>query len=195
MHDGVTFYVVRHGETDWNAERRYQGQVDIPLNTKGRTQAKRNGTALRALMPQLAESNFVASPLARARETMEIVRTELGLPPADYQTDELLKELNYGHWEGKLQADLPQLDAEGMKERARDPYRWRPVEGESYADLMQRTLKWLKSVEHDTVIVAHGGTMRTLSAHLLGLDLNRIPVLNAPQDKVMILEAGQLNWL
>ncbi len=126
---------------------------------------------------------------------MEIVRAELGVPLENFRTDGLLKELNYGHWEGKLQSDLPRLDAEGVRERARDPYRWRPDGGESYADLMQRTLKWLKSVEHDTVVVAHGGTMRTLSAHVLGLDVNRIPVLDAPQDKVMILSAGNLTWL
>src|SRR5580704_5855964 len=76
-------YFVRHGETDWNAERRLQGQRDIPLNALGRKQAARCGGLLRDLLavsgaaPQ--QFAFTASPLSRARETMEILRTELGI--------------------------------------------------------------------------------------------------------------------
>lgn len=190
-----TLYIVRHGETDWNAERRYQGQADIPLNDKGRAQARRNGEALSALLPAIAEVDFVASPLSRTRETMEILRAALGLDPTRYTLDDRLKELNYGHWEGKLQADLPHLDPEGLKRRAVDPYRWRPDGGESYADLLDRVLPWLETVTRDTLISAHGGTMRTLSAHLTGLDFETIPELAAPQDRVMVIRGGRLDWI
>lgn len=190
-----TLYIVRHGETDWNAERRYQGQADIPLNAKGRLQARRNGEALGALMPAIADADFVSSPLGRARETMNILRTALGLAPDLFRLDGRLKELNYGHWEGKLQSELPTLDPQGLAMRAADPYRWRPEGGESYADLMIRSLDWLKDVTRDTVVVAHGGTLRTLSAHLLGLDPARVPDLDAPQDCVLVLRAGAAEWL
>ncbi len=191
----ITLYIVRHGETDWNAERRYQGQADIPMNGKGRAQAKRNGEALRALLPGLAEVDFVSSPLVRARETMEILRTALGLSARDYRIDERLKELNYGHWEGTLQKDLPTLDPEGLELRAKNPYRWRPTGGESYEDLMIRCCDWLQGVDRDTLITAHGGTMRTLSAHLAGLDVARVPDLPAPQDKVMVIRDGRVEWM
>jgi probable phosphoglycerate mutase len=190
-----TLYIVRHGETDWNAERRYQGQVDVPLNARGRLQAQRNGEALAALMPAIAAADFVASPLGRARETMEILRTALGLDQRSYVLEDRLKELSYGHWEGKLEAELPRLDPRGLEERARNPYTWRPTSGESYADLMVRVLDWLKSVERDTLVAAHGGVMRTLSAHLLGLDPTTVPTLEAPQDRVMVLRPGHLAWL
>lgn len=190
-----TLYIVRHGETDWNAERRYQGQADIPLNAKGRLQARRNGEALRPLMPAFAEADFVSSPLSRARETMTILRSALGLAPELFRLDARLKELNYGHWEGKLQSELPEFDPEGLARRTADSYRWRPQGGESYADLMARSLDWLTSVSRDTVVVAHGGTLRTLSAHLLGLDPARVPDLDAPQDRVLVLRDGTSEWL
>src|SRR5271167_211102 len=99
-----TLYFVRHGETDWNAERRLQGRRDIPLNALGRKQAARCGELLRNLLAVSGATPrqfaFTASPLSRARETMEIVRTELGVPPRDYTTDARLAELSFGKWEG-----------------------------------------------------------------------------------------------
>src|SRR5436190_22569107 len=106
MQGGITLYFVRHGETDWNAARRYQGQRDMPMNERGRAQARRNGEALRSFLPAIAEADFVASPLGRARETMAVLRTALDLAADDYRVDERLMELNYGHWEGQLQSDL-----------------------------------------------------------------------------------------
>jgi broad specificity phosphatase PhoE len=195
MRAGLTVYIVRHGETDWNAERRYQGQRDIPLNSKGRSQARRNGEALRALLPGIAGIAYVASPLGRARETMQIIRGALGLPAAGYAIDERLKELSYGDWEGQLQADLPATDPAGWAARAPDPYRWRPTGGESYADLTVRAVDWLSGVERDTLVAAHGGVMRTLQAHVCGLDAERVPVLDAPQDRVLVLADGQMRWI
>lgn len=195
MQPGLTIYIVRHGETDWNRDRRYQGQRDIPLNVVGRAQALRNGEALRALLPALAGAEFVASPLGRARETMEILRAALGLPPVLYAIDERLKELSYGSWEGQLQSDLPTLDPEGWSTRAIDPYRWRPSGGESYADLMVRAVDWLSGVSRDSVVAAHGGVVRTLQAHVCGIDPDRVPVLEAPQDKVLLLRDGAMRWI
>src|SRR3990170_381000 len=195
MREGITICFVRHGETDWNAERRYQGQRDIPLNDRGRAQARRNGEAMQALLPGIAGADFVASPLGRARETMGIGRACLGLEPRDYRLEARLIELNYGHWEGKLQSDLPALDPAGLAERAKDPLRWRPRGGESYADLLARTVDWLAGLERDTVIAAHGGIGRCLRAHILGLDPETIPALESPQDRVLVLAGGAMRWL
>jgi len=194
MRPGLTLYVVRHGETDWNAERRYQGQTDIPLNAKGRAQSRRNGEALRAFLPDLIDADFVASPLGRTRETMAILRGCLGLDPAGYGVEPRLIELSYGAWEGQLQTDLPRIDPEGLAARAIDPLRWRPRGGESYADLLVRTVDWLSTIERDTVIAAHGGISRCLRAHMLNLPPESIPALESPQDRVLVLKHGSMSW-
>jgi broad specificity phosphatase PhoE len=195
MPDRPTIYFIRHGQTDWNRDRRYQGQRDVPLNDTGRAQARRNGAALRAFLPAIAEAEFIASPLGRARETMEIVRTELGLPPEGYAIDPRLVELCYGVWEGTLQDDIIRHDPDAFAVRARDPFRWRPDEGESYADLFARVTAWAETRRRDSVIVSHGGVSRCLRAHVLGLDPELIPKLESPQDRVLILGARTMRWL
>jgi probable phosphoglycerate mutase len=195
MPDHATIYFIRHGETDWNRDRRYQGQRDIPLNETGRAQARRNGIALRAFLPAIATAEFVASPLGRARETMEIVRAELGLPAGGYEVDPRLIELSYGVWEGTLQDDVMRQDPDAFASRAKDPFRWRPDRGESYADLLARVEGWAGSPDRDRVVVSHGGVSRCLRAHTLGLAPEMIPELESPQDRVLILSAGAMRWL
>lgn len=191
----ITLYFVRHGETAWNVARRYQGQVDQPMNDTGRSQARRNGAALRAALTSIDDLDFIASPLSRARETMEIIRAELGLPPKDYRADPRLMELSYGSWEGQLQADLPTFDPAGLAEREKDPFRWRPAGGESYAALLVRTRDWLNSLTRSAVVASHGGVSRCLRAHVLGLDPATIPNLESPQDKVLVLSQNHMHWL
>ena len=195
MRSDVTIYFIRHGETDWNAQARYQGQADVPMNDTGRAQAKRNGEALRPLLPDIAKADFVASPLARARETMRIVRETLGLKPDDFRIDERLKEAHYGDWQGTLLADLPDVDAKGIEARTRDPFRWRPQGGESYEDLMGRILPWLAAIERHTVVVSHGGVSRVLRGHILNLDVATVPRLDVPQDRVQVLRRDGIGWL
>src|SRR6478752_5939874 len=96
----VTHYILRHGQTDWNAEWRLQGQQDIPLNDLGRRQAQENGLRLKALARSFDGYDFVASPLGRARETMELARAAAGLPPDAYRIEDRLKEICFGDWEG-----------------------------------------------------------------------------------------------
>jgi len=195
MRAGVTLYFIRHGETHWNAEARYQGQADVPMNDTGLAQARRNGEALRPFLPDLAHADFLASPLARARETMEIVRDALGLTPGDFQIEDRLMEAHYGFWQGTLASDLPNVDADGLAARMRDPYRWRPKGGESYEDLMTRTCAWLEGVERNCVVVSHGGVSRTLRGHVLNLDVATVPLLDMPQDRVLILRRGTSEWI
>ncbi|MBL8565330.1 MAG: histidine phosphatase family protein [Hyphomicrobiaceae bacterium] len=195
MPAGVTIYFVRHGETDWNATRRYQGQADIPLNDKGREQAARNGFALRALLPAVAGFDFVASPLGRTIETMRILRGALGMAADGFATDERLIELNYGHWQGQLLADLPHLDPAGVAGRAADPFNWRPRGGENYADLAGRLSGWLSTVERDCVVVSHGGVSRALRWLLVGVDEAEIQSLPVPQDRVLVIRGEAAEWL
>ena len=193
--DGVTLYCVRHGQTDWNAQSRYQGQRDVPLNEAGRQQASRNGQALRQLLPDIAKAQYVSSPLGRARETMQIVRRELGLEPDLFMIDDRLKEVHYGTWEGQLLETLMETEAPGIAARKADPYRFRPPQGESYADLLERMRGWVDTVETDTVVATHGGITRTMRTYLLDLDPSQILELDVPQDRVLVIRQGEMHWL
>jgi broad specificity phosphatase PhoE len=193
---GITLYYVRHGETEWNRERRYQGQRDIPLNETGRSQAARNGRILAdALGAGAAAFDYVASPLARATETMQIVRRELALPPDDYRRDDRLREINYGHWEGLQWDGLAEVDPAGFAARAADFWGWQPQGGESYRMLAARVESWLGDVSRDSVVVAHGGVSRALRGLLFGVPAAEIPHLPVPQDQVLVVEAGAMRWL
>lgn len=192
---GVTLYYLRHGETDWNFAQRYQGQRDIPLNALGRTQAGRNGRALKELLGDYATRfDYVASPLGRARETMEIARREMGLAPGAYRLDDRLREIHYGHWEGQLWRDLSTTDPDGFAAREKDRWGWQPNGGESYRDLSNRVAGWLRDVDRDAVVVAHGGVMRVLRGLCLGLTPDEIFALDVPQDRVLIVDSSGTRW-
>src|SRR6185437_1124968 len=92
---GVTLYFCRHGETEANVQKRFQGWTkDTPLTPKGREQSRSVARTLRAAAPDFGTLVYVSSPLPRACKTMEIVLGELGLPKDDYRTDLRLREIN-----------------------------------------------------------------------------------------------------
>ena len=163
-------YFARHGETDWNRERRLQGQHDIPLNALGRVQASRCGELLRELLERdgrpAAQYDYVSSPLGRARETMELMRAAMGLDPEAYRTDARLMEMSFGRWEGFTFAELRAREAAALAERERDKWGFVLPGGESYAQLELRVGTWYESLERDSVVTAHGGVCRALIAHL-----------------------------
>jgi broad specificity phosphatase PhoE len=193
---GVTLYFVRHGETDWNRAGRYQGQRDIPLNARGRAQAARNGGVLAEVLGgRAALLDYVASPLSRARETMEIMRSELLLAPGGYRTDDRLREIHYGHWEGRLWHELPQTDPQGFAGRLADPWGWQPEGGESYRMLSERVALWLTAITNDAVVVSHGGVSKVLRGLVLQLGAAEIASLDVPQDKVLQVTAGNVGWI
>jgi len=192
---GLTLYLVRHGQTDWNRDARYQGQRDIPLNDTGRAQARRQGETLKSRMPALAAADFVSSPLGRAVETMEIIRAALGLGVTDYRIDAAIRELSYGTWEGELASELSGKDPAGVAGKASDPFHWQPEGGESYCDLQQRIAAWLATLEHDTVAVTHGGVSRVARGALLNGDPDDVPFLAVPQDRILVLRDATMSWL
>jgi broad specificity phosphatase PhoE len=163
-------YYIRHGETDFNAEQRLQGRTDTLLNARGRAQAKECGDLLRDLFARDKRSAddfvYVASPLRRTRETMEIMRPQLGLPPQPYATDDRLLEISYGAWEGltlpEIESRMPGL----LAERERDKWDFAPPDGESYRELTARVGEWYTALTRDTVVAAHGGGVRALMALL-----------------------------
>ena len=165
-----TIYYIRHGETEWNADGRLQGTRDIPLNDLGRKQAADAGSILADLFARDGRSEqslaFVASPLGRARSTMELVRGALELPPADYSIDDRLREIGYGDWEGSTLRQMQASDPEVFAKRQADKWTVPPPGGESYAAVQIRMRDWYDSLLVDTVAVAHGGTARALMVAL-----------------------------
>lgn len=190
-------YFLRHGQTGWNAERRVQGHIDTPLNDTGREQAARNGRALAAIMNDPGAFDYVSSPLRRTAETMEIVRGKLGLEPKGYRTDDRLREIHMGDWQGHRFSDIERNFPEQMRERVRDGWNFmHPGEGaESYAVLSARVLECLSEIRTDTVITAHGGVLRCLRRHYERLDNAATFRLEVPQDKVLRIADGQLSWI
>lgn len=167
---GPILYYLRHGETDWNAEGRLQGQRDIALNALGRRQAAACGKILRDLFARQGRApqdlDYVSSPLIRARATMELAREALGLDPSGYATDPRLAEMSFGRWEGRTYADLREAERPALAARERDKWRFAPPEGESYQQLTERVSEWYATLRRDTVAAAHGGVARALLAHL-----------------------------
>jgi broad specificity phosphatase PhoE len=192
----AVIYFIRHGETDWNVEGRTQGHLAVPLNANGRGQAARNGRMLRELLGDADGFDFVSSPLLRTRQTMEIIRREMGLPETEYRTDDRLKEIGRGNWQGYLRSELTAAFPEAA--RAYEADWWNFVTpgagGESFAMLSQRVCEWFDAVERDTIVVSHGGPMRCIRRRLLGLDQDGALRLDAPQDKVMRILDGELTW-
>ncbi|HTC96716.1 MAG TPA: histidine phosphatase family protein [Bradyrhizobium sp.] len=163
-------YYIRHGETTWNAAGRLQGAQDTALNDLGREQAVQAGHILTDLLARdgrnRSELPYVSSPLLRARTTMELMRGALELPPEQYATDDRLREIGYGKWEGFTLAEMQAADPEFFARRLADKWRVAPEGGETYEAVQRRMSEWYGQVNTDTVVVAHGGTARALMVSL-----------------------------
>jgi broad specificity phosphatase PhoE len=162
--------LIRHGETDWNVSLRYMGQANVPLNENGRAQGR---LAAQRLL-SLGATALYTSDLVRAAETAAIVGNELGLKPVAMPE---LREIDVGKWEGLTPEELYRRFPDHMQEFERDPARTVRLGGESYAQLQARALVALNAIhtahrpDETVVAVSHGGTIRALLCHVIGLDL------------------------
>jgi broad specificity phosphatase PhoE len=188
-------YFIRHGETDWNAEGRLQGQRDIPLNDLGRVQATGAGRILKALHAHPEGLDWWVSPLSRTRETAERARAAIGLQPTSFKTDDRLKELTFGRWEGLTWKEARRTDPAGAARRERDKWGAVPPEGESYAMLSARVLNFLPSLQGDSVLVSHGGVARVLMALIGGHPPARASAEDIWQGRVLVFRDGACSWV
>lgn len=189
-------YYIRHGETDWNLAGRLQGQRDIPVNARGRAQARQCGEILRDLLTRdaidPAQLDFVSSPLGRARETMELIRAELELDSSAYQIDSRLAEVSFGQWEGFTMEELRQRWPDAAAERERDKWGFTPPDAESYATMSLRVRDWYHALTRDTVAVAHGGVLRGLMVQLDIASRAEAPFLDIGQGVVYAVRPGNI---
>jgi broad specificity phosphatase PhoE len=191
---------VRHGQTPYNAENRLQGQRDVPLDGRGREQAGAVGRYLRDHLGEEiarldAAGAFWASPLTRTRQTMELARGAMGLPPRAYRVDARLKELTFGDWEGLNWDEIAARDAPGVKAREAGKWDFAPPRGESYADLAARVNSWLEERDGDALAVAHGGVARALMAIVAGVPKSVAAGASISQGRVLIFDKGGFSWV
>ena len=158
--------LVRHGETDWNSERRWQGHTDRPLNEVGREQARE----LAETLTDRAIDVVYSSDLVRAHETALIVAERLGLP---VDVDAGLREVDVGDWSGRVHTEIQGLDPDGYRRWQQGGKGW--AGGESYEEMGERVvaavLRLAARHPGETVlIVTHGGSIRACRATAAGLD-------------------------
>ncbi|MDB5395631.1 MAG: histidine phosphatase super family protein [Rhodospirillales bacterium] len=190
-----TLYFVRHGETDWNVQKRLLGHKDIPLNDNGRKEAADAGVCLRWLNANFVDLDYTSGPLGRTRETMEIARATVGLDPIAYRVDERFKEVDFGEWEGLTWAQVRHTDPLRFQSREADLWGYPMPGGESYAMAAMRVSEALELITRDCVIVSHGGIARTILVLLGGVDVQAAPQLAIPQDKILVFRNGTFAWL
>ena len=191
-----TIYFIRHGETDWNLEGRLQGQKDIPLNDLGRVQAEEAGRRLRSVCTHYEDLAYVASPMRRTRETMEILRGAIGLHPQGYRLDERLIEITFGAWEGLTWKEVRKAEPQLAALREQDKWNYVPPGGgESYAMLVDRIRPVLDDLTRDTVIVAHGGVARAFLAICCGIASRQAASMDIWQGRVLVFQGRNHRWV
>ncbi len=185
-------YFIRHGETDWNKQGMIQGSVETDLNAHGISQAQDVARALSEKAGEFDNFNFVVSPQRRARQTMNYIATALKLDAGEIKIEPRLRELGFGIWENRPFWELkisPLFPAD-----AETRYGWRPEGGESYADGVARVDEWLATVDHPTLVVAHGAVGRCLMGRVASLAPAEIVNLKTPQGCYCRLQLGKIEW-
>jgi len=188
-------YLLRHGETAWNLERRMQGSKDSSLTARGRAQAAAMGRALGAeLAREPGPTIFLCSPLGRTRETASIIGRELGLDSTEWRDDSRLAELRYGEWEGLSWAEIEVNHPNALASWRADPEGFCPPGGETHLDLRRRSGEALADIIASgtrTVVVSHGVSGAVMRGLLHGLDARAMFVLEKPQDAFFRLHDGR----
>ena len=193
--DGITLYFARHGETEANLAHCFSGKKDTPLTPRGREQARAIGLALKRDVPNFAALDYVASPLQRARTTMEIVRATLDLALQDYRLESRIQEIDLGAWDQLTDEQAKALDPAYFLRRATDKWHVPPPGGETYAQVAERLTAWIADLKADTFAVSHGAATRILRGLFAGLDAAQMSALDEPQGVVFRAVGAQVEML
>jgi probable phosphoglycerate mutase len=178
-------YILRHGQTVWNAERRIQGSLDSDLTQTGISQAE----AQRRILERrdLAGFSALSSPQGRALRTADLALSGL---VARIETDQRLREIGVGAWEGLRRIEIaPDAPADESEESALELYEKAP-RGEGLHALRDRCTSFLSDVQGPSILVTHGITSRMLRLILLGMSTGEIGDLPGGQGVVFFVENG-----
>jgi broad specificity phosphatase PhoE len=190
----MTLLLIRHGETEWNVVRRYQGWLDSPLTERGIAQARAIARRV-AELKEFASAPVVASPLGRACRTAEIICANRQSPA--FETDDRLREITLGSWDGLFREELaarsPDLFA------TRGPYEWyfHSADGERYDEFQGRLAAFLRDActRPALIVVAHGVVSRVLRGLYAGMPRETALSLPVPQDSMFRLAEGRIETL
>ena len=181
-------YLVRHGQTAFNRERRLQGHVDSPLTELGLRQARAVAGLLADLTRREPGWRVISSPLGRARTTAAVVAEALG---AEVEEDARLIELSWGEWDGRLRAELEAAHPQAF---GRSGWAFDAPTGESYEAVCARMADWLASLppepERRVIAVSHGVAGRVLRGVYARMERDRTVEQDVPQDAVYLLSGG-----
>lgn len=175
-HDGIRIILVRHGETDWNQQQRFQGWTNTSLNLEGRRQASDVAEFLKSVKIDYA----FGSPLIRARETASIILKHH--PSISLNLLDGFKEIHYGEWQGMLKAEVALVEPEKFRQWYSKPSQVKKQGGESLEQFFQRVIfSWKKMLDlvlkaesksKTVLVVAHDGINKIILSYLCGLDID-----------------------
>jgi len=186
--------LARHGETPWNAEGRYQGQIDIPLSPIGESQAQALGERLKSVDITRA----VASPLSRAQRTAQLA---LGARADMLLTEPELQEIAHGEWEGLLASEIHEKDPSRLRAWREEPDTVLMPGGESLRLVLDRSWRGLARSaeglgEDDTLlVVAHDAVNRVILCRILGLPISRLWSFRQAPTTLNLLEGPDIEQL
>ncbi|MBE4148283.1 histidine phosphatase family protein [Vibrio parahaemolyticus] len=183
-------FVLRHGETEFNADKKLQGHCNSSLTSKGSDQARRVGTTLKQYVEN-RPFRVYSSTLGRALQTSQIVCEELNYSYENLNKEPRLKEFSLGEWE---QRTIPSLEQEIPNLLAQNDWYLQAPNCETYESVRERLSSWLSDVTHDEdiVVVSHGLTGIVLRGLLLGMDYTQVWQQDLPQDAFFIIEDGRI---
>ena len=190
----MKIYIIRHGETNWNIESRWQGQKDIPLNKTGEIQAKLLGKRLK----NVDINKIYSSPLSRAYKTAEIIASNVGI---EIITREGLAELNFGKWEGLTTYSIKKDYKELFEKWDKDPDAdlKNEVGIESRAALRNRAILEFEQLcqleSQDFAIITHGAWIRTFICNTLGISSDRRLAFNISNTSISTLKYSKKTGL
>ena len=191
----MPIYLIRHGQTVWNADERMQGQLDSPLTTLGINQAQNIGKFLKSQIKDVGSLRVISSPLGRALKTAGIICNELGIDSGTIIQDAILMEANHGIWSGLTKSNVKQKFPKEWSERKNNHWSYRFPEGESYADLSKRAAEWCKKASDfggTTLAVTHEMMSRSIRGHYLGLDSEGTLQLSHSHSYIYALVKGKV---
>jgi len=187
----VRLLLARHGETLWNAERRFQGRTDVALSPRGRAQAEALGRALGSYRVAAA----YVSPFRRARETAEIALAGTGVPSI---TLDELRELSLGEWEGCTVDEVRARDGDPYRAWLLAPHDCPPPGGEPLDAVSARVRVAVERIAaahpngDDVLIVAHGGVISVYACALLGCSFNTLWRLRVDNASLTVVRPPRL---
>jgi broad specificity phosphatase PhoE len=178
----TTLYLIRHGETPWNVEGRYQGQLDPPLNNHGRQQAQATATKL----APLGFDAIYSSDLARASQTAEALTALTGLP---VQLDSRLREINQGDWQGVLIGDIRARWPTEIAGWEADPWHHHPPGGETLQHVQARLFAAIGDIA-----ARHQNAKVAVFSHKLPIALLKIKYKEFPSHEIWSLLPANAAW-